>query len=529
MLVLKEKGKKGAKWEAVYIVDAHHHIGKSPTVKNLSPSAPDGTYSFCREILFGNQWKNGLFKEMQQDPDRFKFELPSDFSEATKPSPPAEDIINGYVKYKGELKGGLENSFAVDQIAAFPMDDTYRDKEVAYYSDKGLQTPTYALSNSRLSQVVNRFPNSLRFIGFGRVFPEDKEAPTEVRRMVTELGIRGLKLHPKSEPFDLEGEGLLELMRTCGELNIPIIFHTSYLADIRKIYNSLNTVLKERVKKGSRKKPADLLAELMQYRVILGHCGWHASPDLWNYLTHPNIMGEISGIRSTGVGRFFQAMEKGFDANYVLDTIVPDIMGSKNKRARLFKIYKPFTEVKWYQKVGYGSDFPFMDHNQSIDVFAAIFSNEFPGGMEEIRSVLGMNTLKFLNRRMSIPMKKDVKPTNYSFSRAVNHTNFAMELMSNLQSGFDSVVYNPSLDEEGAIDWIGYDILDNKGEMVSLGLGPTKPIPLLPKKNQKGIKTLTINSKEIRPPKAKKPKKLTRKDIAGLVDLNEGDIRDFEL
>jgi predicted TIM-barrel fold metal-dependent hydrolase len=522
MLVLKEKDKEGADWEAAYVVDFHHHMGKNPSFKNLSPTAPDGTYSFLREILFGNQWKAGFFKAVQDDPDKFKFDVPLEMNDATIPLLPVKEILERAKTVSDTVTAGLDNSFSVDQVIAFPMDDTYADKDIEHYKKMNEPTPTYALSNSRLSQIVLRFPNSLRVIGFGRVFPDDKNAVVEVVRMVEELNMRGLKLHPKSEAFDLDGERFRHIIRTCSRLQVPIILHTSTISDVRKIHESVNSVIKEKLKRGKGKSLPALTEDILSVRVVLGHCGWHASPELYECLSHPNIHGEISGIRSEGVNKFFSALERNFDMNHFYENTIPEIIGRKDKRSRLYKIYANHRDDTWSSKVMYGSDFPFMDHNQSIDVFISLFSREFPGELKDIKKILGINALGILERRLP-GSNREGETQIYRLQEVIDHTKLASEIMKQFRTGFDSLVFNPHLNSEGKMDWMCYDVLNNQGNFLNMCLGMDYPVSLLDGGTRYEISSLSMNPVFLPPPTTSDDAvKLSHKGINELVKLNEG-------
>lgn len=517
MLIIKEKGKKKATWQAIYVVDFHHHMGKTASVKNLSPTAPDGTYSFQREIVFGNQWKAGLHKEMLDRPDQYNYEVPQAFADLTSPSPITGEILKAASRYKPDANWGMDNSFAVDQTVVFPMDDTYRDKEVEHYASKGQPTPLYSLSNSRLAQSVMHFPSSLRFIGFGRVFPNDPGALEEVERAVRELGLRGLKLHPKTEPFELDGGPFKQIIRLCGKLRIPLILHTSSITDARKIHDSVCEVVHEKV--SSIKGLKALKQEIDSIRVVIGHCGWHASPELYQILTHPNIRGEISGIRSQGVANFFRSLKEGFDMSHFYNNTLPSIARSDDKKGDLSKVYKTNSKDLWSDKVMYGSDFPFMDHNQSIDVFASMFAAEFPGDLSDIRRILGLNALEIVPR--SLPRKaRDIKPANYTFQPTMNLPEFSNALMQNYEKGFTSVVISPHFSKEDRSDWTMMDILDNGGGVTNFLLCHDKPMPLIPKDSERMLKGLLINPPLLGCKQKAAPEILKMEGIKGLTDLN---------
>ena len=64
MLILKKANSKQDVVLSFYVVDMHHHMGKEENIKNLQPTAPDGSYYFDRAVLFGNQWKKGVQKKL---------------------------------------------------------------------------------------------------------------------------------------------------------------------------------------------------------------------------------------------------------------------------------------------------------------------------------------------------------------------------------------------------------------------------------------------------------------------------------
>ncbi len=75
-----------------------------------------------------------------------------------------------------------------------------------------------------IADAVRRYPD--RLIGFVRLDPNHRRAARDaVDRAVLELGFRGVKLHPTTTLAHPNGDATVELMRRCGELGVPVLFH----------------------------------------------------------------------------------------------------------------------------------------------------------------------------------------------------------------------------------------------------------------------------------------------------------------
>ncbi len=64
-----------------------------------------------------------------------------------------------------------------------------------------------------------------RLYGFARLHPGRDQVATVLRTAVTELGFRGLKLHPVSTHAHPAGDETIALIRVAGELGVPTLFH----------------------------------------------------------------------------------------------------------------------------------------------------------------------------------------------------------------------------------------------------------------------------------------------------------------
>ncbi len=66
-----------------------------------------------------------------------------------------------------------------------------------------------------------------RFYSFGSVHPDAEDAVDELYR-IKELGLRGVKLHPYYQDFDMEGKNAVKVYETCRALGLPIAFHMGF-------------------------------------------------------------------------------------------------------------------------------------------------------------------------------------------------------------------------------------------------------------------------------------------------------------
>jgi predicted TIM-barrel fold metal-dependent hydrolase len=79
------------------------------------------------------------------------------------------------------------------------------------------------LTNDRVAEICRDYPE--QFIGFASVDPHKDNALEELRRAVTELGLRGLKIHPQVQAFYPHHEKYAPLWEVCEEFALPVIVH----------------------------------------------------------------------------------------------------------------------------------------------------------------------------------------------------------------------------------------------------------------------------------------------------------------
>ena len=79
------------------------------------------------------------------------------------------------------------------------------------------------LTNDKVAAICNEYPE--QFIGFASVDPHKPNHVDELERAVTELGMKGLKLHPQVQAFYPNEPQWEPLWDKCEEHKLPIVVH----------------------------------------------------------------------------------------------------------------------------------------------------------------------------------------------------------------------------------------------------------------------------------------------------------------
>lgn len=130
-------------------------------------------------------------------------------------------------------------SFPRPEAASEPVDTLIARwaAEVDRYDLDGVVFVTGG-GNDLLARVVSSRPG--RFIGFAHHSPETPNADTELRRAVTELGLRGYKILAPLLKGSLADERLFPLWQAAEDLGIPVLVHFGILGGGGGIGNAPN-------------------------------------------------------------------------------------------------------------------------------------------------------------------------------------------------------------------------------------------------------------------------------------------------
>ena len=179
------------------------------------------------------------------------------------------------------------------------------------------------------------------FIGFGTLhaFMENPEAEIEE---ILALGLKGVKIHPDIQAFDLDHEKMLPIYRRLEQLGLPVLFHTG---DYRYDYSHPRRLVR-----------------------VLNHC--------------PNLV--CIGAHFGGWSIFDLAAEYLKDSPCYLDISSSMAFLGAARSRELISLYGP-------RRMLFGSDFPMWSPKKELEVFLSLGLSP-----EENQLILHDNAAKIL-------------------------------------------------------------------------------------------------------------------------------------
>jgi predicted TIM-barrel fold metal-dependent hydrolase len=361
--------KKGDEFR-LYIVDAHHHMGREGSHKNTPP----GAYEFYAQLWFELQKKS----ETRINHDELLFE----------PVRIDSPIYQGQCFASKAHWDRMNHGWLVDRTIVFPFTDDY-------YRTDYPHSPSFQVSNDKIASWTTRAPHSTRLIGFSRIDPNDaltisEKAPIkELERAILQLGLRGLKLHPLAQLFldEIEGQTTKTIIQKTKELGIPVLFDT----------RNVKTVLRIKALIDSVREDNPTLDSKNGFSVILAHCGMSPGDTrLYDVLNDPLIFADTSTLHGKDV---------------------PLLFSTAKERIGMSDDY-------WSQKLLFGTDYSFLSV-QAIDVILHLLSRDFQGTLADTQRILGGNALQLVQK----PFRTKQKSKLLSKRIVVQHEASAIGLM----------------------------------------------------------------------------------------------------
>jgi predicted TIM-barrel fold metal-dependent hydrolase len=145
----------------------------------------------------------------------------------------------------------------------------------------------YTIRNDQLASIAKKSHD--RLIPFAGVDPNaTADGVKELRRVIRNLGVRGLKIHSSANSvYPNDPKKMYPLYEVCQENQLPILFHTG------------TTGLGDCEIKYSKPEYLDEVCERFpDLKVVMAHFGWPWSDvAIALALRHPNVLLDVSGWR----------------------------------------------------------------------------------------------------------------------------------------------------------------------------------------------------------------------------------------
>lgn len=195
--------------------------------------------------------------------------------------------------------------------------------------------------NEFISREVKAYPDKLT--GLGTLHPDSSDIKGDIEHL-TELGLKGVKLHPDIQAFKIDDYRCLKIYELCEQMNLPILMHTG---DSRYDYSNPNRML-------------PILEIYNNLTVIGAHLGgWSVWDDAAEKLAHQK--------------------------NFYVDTCSCFPFMEKTKALQLIRHYGA-------DKVLFGTDYPMWNFKTELDTIFSLGLDE-----DEIMSILNTNAKKLFN------------------------------------------------------------------------------------------------------------------------------------
>lgn len=354
------------------MVDAHTHI-KVEGLKGLLPSEFVSRYH--RSI-------KDIIKEMKEKPEDFRYSFPWKLDKG------APDFYEFCLRdlytlvHSEDISGKISRYLGFDFFITFPSDipdPLPRDYRRVNESVRQLLT----------EKSPKRKPhNNLRFFGFGRVDPNHSDALDTVDSGA-QMGLKGFKMHPKSENFKINSKNVRNVLKRCAEHDIPAIFHTQDNMG-EKLHKTVAKTVEELVKE-------ERLNLIPRLKVIIGHAPWNGSdnPGLFEALSHPNIFGELSTLKPENYEIFFKnAQNIDYDAMFEAPGL--ESLTKKEVEEMYFLSFAYSRQNYWSLKIAFGTDNPYPPAYGMQPLLRYLLGWNFPGNASDLANIFGITALKLM-------------------------------------------------------------------------------------------------------------------------------------
>jgi predicted TIM-barrel fold metal-dependent hydrolase len=235
------------------------------------------------------------------------------------------------------------NSFDAKQVLA-AMAEGNVDTAIGFPMGGFSTEYDYSDQNDMIADAMKQHPGKI--IGFCRINPNvgEKAATGAVEHYIKDRGMKGIKLHPEIDHFNLDERTLAPIFDKARDLGAVIIFHSGNTANTDPLIIG------------------ELAAQYPKVPVILGH------------------MGLYEGCRKAA-----RAAEK-----------IPNLYLETSTCAWMSHHFAPAVLKVGYEKVLYGSDHPYNPFQMEIDKLVKYAVRYTGWTKKELKMVLGGNIKRIL-------------------------------------------------------------------------------------------------------------------------------------
>jgi len=176
----------------------------------------------------------------------------------------------------------LATKISIDDYVAL-MDKFGIDKAVIVSFNLTTAYGVCLVTNDDLANFVQKYPD--RFIGFAGIDVPAPDAMDQLEYAITSLGLKGVKLVPPLQKFDISDKKFDPLWRKMVDLNVPLWTHTAHQI----------SVISSVTKFGHPLLVDEMATRNQDLTIIMGHLGVPWFWDAWSVVVrHPHVYVDVS-------------------------------------------------------------------------------------------------------------------------------------------------------------------------------------------------------------------------------------------
>jgi len=176
----------------------------------------------------------------------------------------------------------MSTEISIDDYIAL-MDKYGIDKAVIVSYNLTTAYGACIVTNDDLANFVSKYPD--RFIGFAGIDVPASDAMDQLDYAINSLGLKGVKIVPPLQKFDISAKQYDPLWRKMVDLNIPLWTHTAHVM----------SVIGAMTKFGHPMLVDELATRHQDLTIVMGHMGTPWFWDAWSVtVRHPNVYVDIS-------------------------------------------------------------------------------------------------------------------------------------------------------------------------------------------------------------------------------------------